>query len=375
MKKFFGIFACILICGCILIGCTDTSSSVSVSKTLEHNLNTLNKVVTKLDSVENEYIANPDFLPVGKTLESGAITVAAVPSRRATGQQGEKVFVESSIADNENSSYLATAPKKPSNEENILDEQTFVDYSLAERQRPLPLRNNENLRGNRPEQILEEDDLIAYSGNNVNQISSDNISCADGSCTYNTNTGCTTSQDNLGNSVTTYPNGSRQVTDSNGNNSSYLCNGESYSVTCNRQNSTCTDFQVSDNEGNTLNYTCDNNGNCISSTCNEGCPAEKKQELESVVENNLLSNFKDVLINNLYNRLLNNLLSSSGNPLNSSLGGLLQNVNQVTDSNQNDGSNTTPLNTRTNNLNTYDSATDTINTIDEITNDSDTSTG
>jgi len=367
MKKFFSILACLLICGYVLAGCTDTSSSVSVSKTLEHNLNTLNKVVTKLDSVENEYIANPDFLPVGRIIESGAIAVAAVPPRRSTGQQGEKVFVERSIANDENS-YLTTPPQRPLNEENIAEEEAFIDYSLTEEQRSLPPRNTTEFRRDlKPQPFLEDEELTAYSGNNLNQISSDNISCADGSCTYNTNTGCTTSQDNAGNSLTTYPNGSCQVIDSNGNNSSYICNGESYSVTCNRQNSTCTDLQVSDDEGNTLNYIYDNNGNCTSITCNEGCSTAKKQELESVVEDNLLVDFKDVLINNLYNKLLNNLLNSNQNPLNSSMGGLLQNINQVTNDENTDLSSSF--------LNSDDSTSGTTNTTDKIVNDLDETTG
>ena len=51
-----------LICA-IFIGCSSTTNSISVAKSLDYNLNKLSHIVNKLDTVDNNYIANPEIYP------------------------------------------------------------------------------------------------------------------------------------------------------------------------------------------------------------------------------------------------------------------------------------------------------------------------
>ena len=278
MKKIFGLVAGILFCGCVLSGCTDTTSSIAVSKSLNDNLSTLNKVVTKLDSVENNYIANPDMYPVHKNI-SGSITVVAVPPRQNAGISTDSNFVERSLAHND-----------------LLDED-YID-------------------------TMDDADFESFD---VEPLASNSV-------TINENTGCTKKTDKQGNCLTTYPDGSCQISDPNGNPSSYQCNGETYGINCKKSANNCTTFQVCDNNGNCLNYVCDKNGKCVSSTCNEGCSASEKKALEKVVKQSLFKDYKKTLINSLYGQLIDNLTKNDTNSLRKDvLTGLLENINQETE--------------------------------------------
>lgn len=278
MKKIFGLAAGILFCGCILSGCTDTTSSIAVSKSLNDNLFTLNKVVTKLDSVENNYIANPDMYPVHKNI-SGSITVVAVPPRQKAGISTDSSFVEMSLANN-----------------NLIDED-YIDTMDD-----------------------TEDDSFE-----IEPLASNSV-------TINENTGCTKKTDKQGNCLTTYPDGSCQISDPDGNPSSYQCNGETYGINCKKSANNCTTFQVCDENGNCLNYVCDKNGKCVSSTCNEGCSSSEKKALEKVVKQSLFKDYKKTLINNLYGQLIDNLTKNDPNSLKKDLlTGLLENINQETE--------------------------------------------
>lgn len=67
MKKIFAIPLSMLSLALILTGCTNNETTAQVGKNLDKNLNKLTKIVNKLDTIDNNYIANPDITINDKT--------------------------------------------------------------------------------------------------------------------------------------------------------------------------------------------------------------------------------------------------------------------------------------------------------------------
>lgn len=61
IKKIFSISVCMLLMCTTLAACTNNTTQANVSKTLDNNLQKLYKTVTKLDTIDNNYINNPDL--------------------------------------------------------------------------------------------------------------------------------------------------------------------------------------------------------------------------------------------------------------------------------------------------------------------------
>ena len=59
-KKYLIIISCLLLT-IVLLGCTETPAHISVSRSLDKNLNNLSYTVNKLDTIDNKTIANPDM--------------------------------------------------------------------------------------------------------------------------------------------------------------------------------------------------------------------------------------------------------------------------------------------------------------------------
>lgn len=74
-KKYLIIMSCLLLT-IVLFGCTETPAHISVSRSLDKNLNNLSYTVSKLDTIDNKTIANPDMY--------GTMQTFATPSNNSS---------------------------------------------------------------------------------------------------------------------------------------------------------------------------------------------------------------------------------------------------------------------------------------------------
>ena len=87
------------LCGSFLfLGCTNTTPTANISKSLEHNLTVLTNTINRLDTIDNSYLSNPDIYPIttiGRivTMFSSAfgIAIIALPSGVITAGYLEEV--------------------------------------------------------------------------------------------------------------------------------------------------------------------------------------------------------------------------------------------------------------------------------------------
>lgn len=64
MKKIFLCITSLILATTFLVGCTQANiNATTTAKNLKHNLNILSNTVSKMDTIDNEYIASPDLLP------------------------------------------------------------------------------------------------------------------------------------------------------------------------------------------------------------------------------------------------------------------------------------------------------------------------
>lgn len=61
------------LCGSFLfLGCTNTTPTANISKSLEHNLTVLTNTINRLDTIDNSYLSNPDIYPITTTVNAPA---------------------------------------------------------------------------------------------------------------------------------------------------------------------------------------------------------------------------------------------------------------------------------------------------------------
>ncbi len=65
----------------LLAGCTATQTPASVAKNITHNLNILESTVSKLDTIDNNYLSNPDILPTQNQTHTATVNLNNLPIR------------------------------------------------------------------------------------------------------------------------------------------------------------------------------------------------------------------------------------------------------------------------------------------------------
>jgi hypothetical protein len=80
-KQIFAVISVVSV-SALIFGCTNPATPASVAERLEYNLNSLSNTIKSLDTIDNNYLANPDVSP---TISKTTMNLSFTPNRANSG--------------------------------------------------------------------------------------------------------------------------------------------------------------------------------------------------------------------------------------------------------------------------------------------------